>query len=95
MRKSDVYNVKQAFAYMTDCTLATVIHMAQKRTRVKREYELQVRIAQSAIDWMQSMELHHYYTRAKDVIDNCNGDVKKWADQFDVRIPKPRPEVFR
>ena len=90
MNKHQVCTPQHALVYMADCTLATIIHMAAKHSRGKNEYKRQVGIAQDAINWIQTMNLRHYNTRAREVIEEYNGSVQKWADQFDVRIHDPR-----
>ena len=67
-------------AYITDCTLATVCDMARNKKRPKYEFERQIRIAQTAIDWMLQMGVDVSTTRAQDVIEA--GSVEKWAEKY-------------
>lgn len=80
MQKHMVKNEGEALAYITDCNLATVCQMACLKSRKKSEFERQIAIAQSAIDWMVSMGVDFSTTRAKDVV--AAGSVKVWAEQF-------------
>ena len=80
MNKHNVRTESDALAYITDCNLATVSSMAMKKSRPKHEFERQIAIAQTAIDWMVSMGIDFSTTRANDVI-MC-GSVENWAMQF-------------
>lgn len=81
MYKDNVRNPEQALAYITDCTLATVVHMAMRKSRPKHEYARQKAIAQRAITWMDNMRIDYKDTRAADVRDA--GSVDAWAKQFE------------
>ena len=81
MYKDNVRNPEQALAYITDCTLATVAHMAMRKSRPKHEYARQKAIAQRAITWMDNMRIDYKGTRAADVLDA--GSVDAWAKQFE------------
>ena len=80
MEKWKVTNEGLALAYITDCNLATICDMACKKYRPKYEFERQISIAQSAIDWMDSFKIDYSNTRAIDVARF--GSVKNWAQQF-------------
>lgn len=81
MNKWSVINAGQALAYITDCTLATVCSMAQKKSIIKSEYKRQMDIAQTAIYWMDQFGVDYSTTRAKDVKDS--GSVVAWARKFE------------
>ena len=81
MQRHQVRNVGNAFAYITDCTLATVEHMAYLKSKSKYEYQRQIAIAQTAIDWMIAMGIDFSTTRAKDVVDHYDGKVASWAEK--------------
>lgn len=83
MWKCDVKTVNEALAYITDCNLATVCDMAQKKTRRKVEYARQQSIAQSAINWMICMDVDFSSTRAREVVDSHRGSVARWAAQWE------------
>lgn len=80
MQKHQVGNTGQALAYITDCTLATVCDLAMKKKRPKYEFERQMSIAQTAINWMVQMGVDVTTTRAEDVIEA--GSVEKWAAKY-------------
>jgi hypothetical protein len=80
MQKHKVRDTGQALAYITDCTLATVCDMAMKKKRPKHEFERQISIAQTAINWMVQMGVDVTTTRAEDVLEA--GDVKTWAEKY-------------
>lgn len=82
MRKCDVRTPEQALAYITDCNLATVSHMAMLKSRGKHEYERQINIAQTAIDWMKVMGVSVVGTRSEEIIDKTS--VKEWASKYEV-----------
>ncbi len=44
----------EALVYMTECTLATVGHMAMLKSRKKSEFDRQIGIAQKGIDWIKA-----------------------------------------
>jgi hypothetical protein len=70
-----------ALAYLTDCTLATVTHLASMKSASKSELRRQISIAQMAIDWMNRFGVAYGGTRAEDVMA-MGGKVETWAEQF-------------
>ena len=80
MFKHYVRTPADALAYITNCTLATVGEMAQKKSRTKYEFERQMSIAQTAIDWMVQFGIDVSNTRVEDVI--AAGGVKEWAQKY-------------
>lgn len=80
MLKHTVRTPEQALAYITDCNLATVCELAMRKYRLKHEFERQISIAQTAIDWMIAMNVDMSGTRAVEVI-KC-GSVWDWARAF-------------
>jgi hypothetical protein len=80
MRKCDVRTPEDALAYITDCCLATVGHMATLKSKKKGEYERQISIAQTACDWMDAMKVDPKDTRAADIIGRRT--VEEWAKPF-------------
>lgn len=80
MTKYEVRTVEKALAYITDCTLGTVVDMAARKRRPKREFERQMRIAQTAIDWIVAMGVDASTTRVEDVLDA--GNVRAWAERY-------------
>lgn len=73
----------EALAYITDCTLATVCHMAFKKSRPKGEYERQIGIAQKALDSMRRFGTDYNLTRATDVVRGFGGSVEALAKSFE------------
>lgn len=88
MRRSDVRSIEDAFAYITDCNLATVSSMAMLKSRSKSEYQRQVSIAQFMVNWGKDFNVDLSSTRADDIIKNFNGSVETWADQYNVLLKK-------
>lgn len=82
MQTHDVRTPDQALAYLVDCTLATVSDMAMKTRRPKFEFERQVGIAQTGIDWMRGMSVDFSGTRAQTIVSDFNGSVAKWANSY-------------
>lgn len=80
MLKHQVRTPADALAYITDCTLATVCNMAGKKSRPKHEFERQMSIAQTAINWMVQMGIDVYTTRAAEVV--AAGGVNEWARRY-------------
>ena len=73
----------EALAYITDCTLATVCHMALKKTRPKGEYTRQIGIAQKALEMMVRFGTNMSDTRAAEVMKDFSGNVTTWAQSFE------------
>jgi hypothetical protein len=81
MMKNRVRTIEEAFLYIADCNLATVSSMAMLKSRKKGEFERQIRIAQTMVNWASGFNLGHGETRLKEVFEFEN-DVKKWAEQY-------------
>lgn len=84
MSPHQVRTPEQALVYITDCTLATVSHMAMLKSKKKYEYERQIGIAQKGVDWAISMGIDCSDSRIIDVM-KCGGSVEDWACKF---LPK-------
>lgn len=84
MRKCDVHTPEQALAYITDCNLATVSHMAMLKSKSKSEFERQIKIAESGVNWMVEMKIKLTGTRADDVVKA--GGVKKWVELQSLKV---------
>lgn len=82
MNRFEVRTLEGAIAYITDCNLATVCSMACKKSKTKYEFERQISIAQTAIDWMIQLKVDFSSTRAKDVVEHFGGSVADWAAQW-------------
>lgn len=83
MNKHEVRDPGRALAYITDCNLATVVDLAMKKSKSKSEFERQISIAQTAIDWMVAMKVDFSGTRAADVVKV--GSVAEWASKYTVK----------
>lgn len=80
----------EALAYITDCKLATVCHMAMLKSRSKYEYARQISIAQKAIDWLRQFDIDGSTTRAAGIIKHYDGSVEAWAKTFEPNAEKIR-----
>jgi len=72
---------EDALAYLTECTLATVCHMAGLSKPPKGELSRQISIAQTGIDWVKTMvEPGDRYGcgRVQEIIDE-GISVETWA----------------
>jgi hypothetical protein len=83
MNQNNVRSPGDALVYLIDCTLATVEHMALKKSRSEGEYRRQQAIAQKGIDWALEFHLDLSSTRANEV--QKVGNVAAWARQMDVK----------
>jgi len=81
MTKSRVQTLDQAFAYITDCLLATVAQQAMLKSRKKGEFDRHISIAQTACDWICDMGIDPAGTRADGII-NKGMSVRQWAMQY-------------
>ncbi len=80
MRADQVASAEEALAYITDCNLATVSHMALLRSKSKSEFRRQIDIAQKTIWWMQALKIDFSSTRAQYIADTYpNASVKDWV----------------
>jgi len=84
MMKYNVRTLEHAFAYVLDCTLATVASLAMKKTRTQYEYQRQIEIAQTMITWARDFMIGIEATRGGEVVKKFHWSVQAWADQYDV-----------
>lgn len=83
MMKHRVRTPEEAILYLLDCTLATVSDMAMKKSRGKHEFERQIAIAQTAIDWMIDFNITpEKGSRAEQVIILANKSVMVWSVKY-------------
>lgn len=80
MQKHQVKTPEDALVYITDCTLATVSNMAYKTRRQKHEFERQMSIAQTAVNWVVEMGIDVSKSRVAEVV--AAGSVNEWARRF-------------
>jgi hypothetical protein len=76
---SGIRNEGDALVYLTDCTLATVCHMALQKRRSKSEFSRQIAIAQRGFDWAAQFGAQMANSRLSDVAINFCGSVHEWA----------------
>jgi hypothetical protein len=82
MNRDRIDNEASALVYMTDCTLATVTSLAMKKSRPVHEYKRQISIAQTGIDWINSMGIGPF-GRPKEVIHDFGSNVAAWAARYE------------
>lgn len=82
MEHYKIKKTREALAYITDCNLATVSHMASLRSKSIGEWNRQVNIAQHGVDWIKLFEIVDPGNRAHEVLEKYNGIVREWAAQF-------------
>lgn len=70
--------------YLVNCTLATVASMALTKSRVKREYQKQMDMAQKSVDWIKHLWVNYKAKRICDVIKQHDGSVASWVSEYDV-----------
>jgi len=73
-----------AFAYIVECTLATVSDLASKRRPPKGELSRQISIAQTGLDWVRTLMSDPYPTGniRLDGLINANKSVQHWVDEI-------------
>lgn len=80
MNKNLVRTPEQALLYLTDCTLATVADMAMKKSKSKYEFQRQIQIAQSAVDWLKEFNVKiEIGSRVYDVLSQPDQNVETWS----------------
>lgn len=83
MRKQDIKTAEDALLYLTDCTLATVAHLAMLKRPPAGELRRQISIAQIGCDHIARLNLDPAGTRAEEIVDQMT--VEQWADEFRVK----------
>lgn len=83
MMKHLVRTPEQALLYLADCTLATVADMAMKKSKSKSEFQRQIAIAQSAVDWIKSFNIKiEIDSRIYDVLALPDQKVETWIRSY-------------
>lgn len=83
MLKSSVKTSDDALIYLTDCNLATVADMAMKKSKSKHEFQRQISIAQTAIDWVLKFGINvEKGTRVYDIISSPDQSVETWSKKI-------------
>ena len=74
---------EQALLYLADCTLATVSDMAMKKSKSKHEFQRQIAIAQSAVDWIKYFNVEvKVGSRVYDVLALPDKKVETWSRSY-------------
>lgn len=82
-----IRNEQEALAFMAECTLATVCHMAGLSRPNRSELRRQIAIAQTGVDWCRTIEAikdMRGVVRVQDIIER-KISVEDWAKE---RMPK-------
>lgn len=83
MMKDQVKTTAHALLYLTDCTLATVIHMAGKKSRNKHEFQRQIAMAQQAVNWIKDFHVNvETDSRVADILALPDQKVETWVKQY-------------
>lgn len=83
MMKNLVRTPEQALLYLADCTLATVADMAMKKSKSKHEFQRQISIAQSAVDWIKDFNIEvKVGSRVYDVLALPDQNVETWSKSY-------------
>jgi hypothetical protein len=91
MMKHQVRDEKQALLYLTDCTLATVSHMAMLKSKSKSEFERQKAIAQTGIDWIRDFKINtEKNSRVNQVFETKTKSVDEWVEKYENLIIKTK-----
>lgn len=91
MRKQ-ITNSEDAMFYLLECTLATVAHMAQTKSRPTGEFRRQKNIAQEVVTAINLRGLIHtldkleHYPRVYAVLFKHANIVEDWTRQYDVKL---------
>jgi len=94
MRKCDVHTLEQAAAYILDCNLATVSHMAMLKSKKKGEFKRQINIAQTSLDWAIAFNVDVSTTRASAIILHFSGSFEAWAAGYQLLTIKKENNVY-
>lgn len=87
--KERIYTQEELLAYILDCNLATVSHMAGMKSRSKCEYTRQISIAQIMLDKMRELHVSVEGTRGEEI----TGTVAEWAKKYEEPAPAGAPKV--
>lgn len=81
MHRHNVRTAQDALYYLTECTLATVSNLAEKKTPPKAELSRQMEMAQLGVNWIREFGISICGCRVQEVMD-CGGSVQTWTEQF-------------
>ena len=81
--KEQIEKPEDAVLYLTECTLATVAHMAMIKSKSKGEFDRQIAIAQTGIDTIKMFDLKAARgTRVEQIVSQQGMNVAKWVVEF-------------
>lgn len=81
--KNQVRTPEQALLYLADCMLATVAHMAMKKSKGKYEFQRQISIAQSAVDFIKDFNIEvKINSRVYFVLELPDQSVETWSHRY-------------
>ena len=84
MEKHRVRTPEQAILYLADCTLATVADMAMKKSKSKYEFQRQIEIAQTAVNWLKDFNVQiEIDSRVYKVLSLHDQKVETWSKLYD------------
>lgn len=81
MHRHNVRTAQDALYYLTECTLATVSNLAEKKTPPKAELSRQIEMAQLGVNWIREFGISICGCRVQEVME-CGGSVQAWTEQF-------------
>ncbi len=94
MRRDNIRTVENAFAYFTDCTLATVCDMAMTKSRKVGEYRRQKAIAQHMCDVMRDHKIVDDGNRYNDVMKfSPTHGVELWAKDMEIKFNTNKDKI--
>lgn len=82
MLRHEVQNPSDALNYLVNCQLATVCEVVGKRSSAKCVIDRHILIAQTGVNWLREYGIDLKGNRAADVVNQFNGNVAEWAQQF-------------
>jgi hypothetical protein len=83
MYKNLVRTPEEALLYLADCTLATVADMAMRKSKSKHEFQRQIAIAQSAVNWVEEFNIPvEVGSRVFDVLALPDKKVETWSKSY-------------
>lgn len=82
--KCNVRSLEDAYAYTTDCLLATVSDLAMKKKANRRGYDRHISIAQTACDFIRDFKVPvEKVSRVYEVLQLPTQSVADWAKRYE------------
>lgn len=76
--RHELRTTEDALVYVTECNLATVSHMNYLKRKSMHEFDRQINIAQTGIDFCKLIDRALLSGRVLEVIDSYSANVKEW-----------------